>query len=494
MAEQLFGPRWADAIDACAGDAELARAVSEETASLLEAKRRQHLIARAPEEVLWKQVEEPFLALARCEGADEVALATAFFYALTRQGAVHEETISLQLGEAATRWLIRVVPERIDCILDGSEASFDQPPFHPQDRFLFRAISHLPGPEAAEWLVKLVRSRDWHVADAFRAMATSDDPEWTPEDWSLRLNLIADTFPERPGFLLHFPAIRPPAGCAPAQVRLACTYAEDETDLLLRSIAENIEHYRSGVPANDVSLYWWEGAEEKADLLLWILELSGAGPERTKVVAAALDAGFIDAQQAETLGRDLTRPAWADGEVPWAVSDVVDAGHVQLPDGRLAGGDPWWSFEAIYWTVELEPGSYPVRVVIAEHPLQGRQCAAAELMVDAGAQATAWELVESSNRHSDGYMVEVGVGSFGAVEALKPGLDMESHGEFMTQAASYAEVDGGEVGSLVMFTVGPQHQDCLTWIGRSEDGRIVRLVTDLGLMGIDPTKAPLPWA
>jgi hypothetical protein len=51
-------------------------------------------------------------------------------------------------------------------------------------------------------------------------------------------------------------------------------------------------------------------------------------------------------------------------------------------------------------------------------------------------------------------------------------------------------VDAGEARSFVMFTVGPQHQLCRTWVGRAADGRVVRVLTDLGLLGLDPEIDP----
>ena len=45
-----------------------------------------------------------------------------------------------------------------------------------------------------------------------------------------------------------------------------------------------------------------------------------------------------------------------------------------------------------------------------------------------------------------------------------------------------------------MCTVGPQNQLCQSWAGRSVDGRVVQLVTDLGLLDLDLAARPdLPW-
>ena len=60
----------------------------------------------------------------------------------------------------------------------------------------------------------------------------------------------------------------------------------------------------------------------------------------------------------------------------------------------------------------------------------------------------------------------------------------------MVNRAAHAVVDAGELGSIVMFTVGPQHQLCRTWAGYAEDGRIVRVVSDLGLIHLNPGLHP----
>jgi len=49
-------------------------------------------------------------------------------------------------------------------------------------------------------------------------------------------------------------------------------------------------------------------------------------------------------------------------------------------------------------------------------------------------------------------------------------------------------------GGIAMCTVGPQHQLCRTWSGVAAHGRVVQLVTDLGLLELDPTTGiGLPW-
>jgi hypothetical protein len=111
---------------------------------------------------------------------------------------------------------------------------------------------------------------------------------------------------------------------------------------------------------------------------------------------------------------------------------------------------------------------------VAAHPLYPRENAAAELVLDGGVPVVEWELVETTPPHHEGCVVEVRVGSFGATVSLCPGMNEELPDDmFRGPSPRFREVDGGELGTLVMFSVGPQHQDCRTFAGRSAD-RIVR--------------------
>jgi hypothetical protein len=51
-------------------------------------------------------------------------------------------------------------------------------------------------------------------------------------------------------------------------------------------------------------------------------------------------------------------------------------------------------------------------------------------------------------------------------------------------------VDAEDLGSIVMFHVLPQQQLCRTWAGRAPDGTITRVVSDLGLLHVDPKAHP----
>jgi hypothetical protein len=126
------------------------------------------------------------------------------------------------------------------------------------------------------------------------------------------------------------------------------------------------------------------------------------------------------------------------------------------------------------------------------HPLYGRACAVAELVVDSGTPVDDWERLGARRDGEEfGYRVEVGVGSFGAASALANAPFHElAPADFPGGRASHAQVDAEDLGSIVMFHVLPQHQLCRTWAGRAADGKIVHVVSDLGILHVDPEMNP----
>ena len=233
---------------------------------------------------------------------------------------------------------------------------------------------------------------------------------WTAEEWSERLDVVAPLPVEpRPALVALFALGTPPRSAMPAVVRVAIAHAADERDPLVRLAAGRLRAHR-GSPEESVGLFDWEAGLARPELFLWLLELSGDAGTRPALVAAAA----IPAGDAERLAAPLERPAWADGDVPWELDGVADAGEVRLPDGRLTGGDAWWTggAEGFPWAIEVPPGTYPVRIATASHPLEGRDCAALELLLDAGTAAERWSLVGT-------YRVEVGAASLGAPDAVR---------------------------------------------------------------------------
>lgn len=435
-----------------------------------------------PRERTWVDHQAALLALARLPGVDQPELAAALADAVTWQRI---DGTGSPLEPEVFAWLMEWAP---DSVYEGCEQQTST-----GNRFLESALWAHPGERAIEWMVDRYRTDPIGARFDYDHMRVGwMRSTWSPEQWSIRAHALCDAeLAENP-----FPHLNdglPPETSA-AQVRVVCTYAKSPTDWALRTTAERVGGYASGDPQKDVGLFWWDASGTTTELLRWVLELSGPPGARAELAEAAFAEGLVDAPAREFLAAELPRPSWADGEVAWEVDEIVDAGSVVVPDGRLSAADPYWAFGGVRFEIELPPGAHPVRVFKAIHPLSGRQCAAAEVIVDPALDAVRWERFGAGPPLADGqfgYRVEVGVGSFGATSALTEAPFHELAPEdFMVNRAAHAAVDAGELGSIVMFTVGPQHQLCRTWAGYAEDGRIARVLSDLGLLHLNPEEHP----
>jgi hypothetical protein len=366
-------------------------------------------------------------------------------------------------------------------------------------RYLQRHVWALPGEEGAVWLGHLVEADDTAANFLFQDMCAGKIAPWPDADWTARLDVVATVPVEpRPGIVLMLFLGRPPVEASPALMRVVMTHSADERDHLLGSAAGHVRALRTGKDEADVALFAWDAGRDRPDLFRWFLELAGEPGSRGALVGVAVDRGQISPAEGHLLASPLERPSWADGPVPWSVASVAAAGLVRVPEGRLTGGDPWWTGgpEGLPWVLELAPGAYEATVVVASHPLAGRQCAALHLRMS-GEAAVSWSLVRTIYGEP-GYTVEVGAAGLGAVGAYEPPriYDEPSWEEWITSASPWwYELDAGDAGSLLMCSVGPQHQECRTWLGVDEGGRVVGVVTDLGLLDLDlESDARLPWA
>ena len=363
---------------------------------------------------------------------------------------------------------------------------------HGGQRYVCQHIWSMSGEVGARWFGRLARADD----GAANSLYQRGVPPWSEEDWLMRLDVLADLPARpRPSILGVLSIHTMPKFAAPGLVRVALAHGTDERDPLVHFVSERLRALRSSSLSHDVDMFCWDEMARKPDLARWVLELSGPPGDRSRIVEEAVRAQRISSSVGALLDESLERPAWADGEVPWTVESTAILGSIELPSRRLTGGDPWWTggLEGLPWVVNVDRESIDVMVVVADHPLYGRQCAA--LVATVGPEPVEnWFLVEGG-ADGLGYTVEVGVAGFGSVEFYDSGNVFDLVGDDMIDSPPIWNVASTPAdGGIAMCSVGPQHQLCRTWSGLSAHGRVVQLVTDLGLLELDPTTGfELPW-
>lgn len=469
------------------------RALAAEALALYGPAARARKLASAPR--TWVDDQDAVLELAALPGADQRVLAVGFVKACTT-----EIVFRLRFDDPTISWMLRWAPDAIRAALAPPQGTPRYLIGGPGQRSLIDRLWVLPGQPGLDWLLWLLDQREDQARRLFSGM---NDPAraamWSTADWVARLDAVADAALSPPPALLRSFAAgtrHAPRESLAAQMRLACVYATGPDDWLVLTVATFLARCDTDGAVTDPLLLWWPQVASEVQCWRWIVDRA-LTPERQ---AAMVDAAISRGRLPEEVGRLLMGSAPTGPlhslEDPWEMDDIHDAGVVALPDGRLSGGDPWWTFEGLPFVIELSPGEYPVRVITARHSIRGRECAAAELLIDADAPVVGWNLQPDVSTGLDGYTVEVGVASFGPAEALLQGDGVDGlERSFIGTHANFTEVPVGALGSLVIFTVGPQHQECRTWIARNDRGEAVRVVSDLGLLDIDPVHNPtLPWA
>ena len=395
------------------------------------------------------------------------------------------------LGSETFAFLLETLDEELAPTLDRATGSL-----YGGRRYLCQHVWAIAGDDGARWLRTLALADDIRANALYQDMASGRIAPWRAEDWPARLDALASLPADpRPGIVNVLFLIDPPPAASPALVRLALAHGADERDPLVRYVADRLRALRGTDPEADLELFDWSGPAERCDLLRWILELSGEPGDRAPLVARAARSELVTDEDAAMLGAPVERPAWADREVPWEIDRLADIGTVPLPSGTLTGGDPWWTgrSEGFPWTVEVGTTTVSVQVVVAHHPLAGRQCAALLAKVREGA-VVRWKLIEG-RVYTGGYHVEVGVASFGSVEWYD-GVEIDNavDDSRLHDPPAWLLNEDRDLGGSAMCTVGPQHQLCRTWLGTAADGAVLQLVTDLGLLDLDLGAEPaLPW-
>jgi hypothetical protein len=295
------------ALSASRRSPELARAVSLAVADQLVAGAMDRRDPHWPPHRTWDEDQDAVVALAKLPEADGLALAKALLRACDRQFPVDVSDQSNRLHEQTFRWLMEIAADEVEEVIKGLG-----------DRrhgtsYIARWLHSLPGDEGARWLVRMIRA-DEGYANLMVPPRLEEGGTWSTEDWNARLNAMADArFDPRPRqFWIPREQYKPPAETSPAQVRLACTYAESREDYLLMSVAANLKAYRTGESSHDVELVWWSPANDRQrESLRWLLEQSGRVETVAPLVEAARAQGLLDENLADYL-TDLDTRSWRE--------------------------------------------------------------------------------------------------------------------------------------------------------------------------------------
>ncbi|GLW31815.1 hypothetical protein Areg01_47540 [Actinoplanes regularis] len=169
--------------------------------------------------------------------------------------------------------------------------------------------------------------------------------------------------------------------------------------------------------------------------------------------------------------------------------EVVAAGDLHLPSGRLVAADPGWlSADQEPYLVTVAPGSYPV--TISRAYLAGDEehvrIAAARLTV-ADRPVIAWEMALCTGQDQldlregryYGVGVDAGMACFldaGQRERYAVLFDGDLPDELMLDQGGFVMLDHG---GLIAYHSGWGDGAYPTWIGRDENGEVVCFVTDM---------------
>jgi hypothetical protein len=183
-----------------------------------------------------------------------------------------------------------------------------------------------------------------------------------------------------------------------------------------------------------------------------------------------------------------------------ATVEVVAAGRLRMPTGRLVAADPGWLQSSIddsgtqAFTAQVAPGEYPVSLsAIRFNANPGHvRVAAAKLTVRTGPVAS-WEPAlcpgqdprSLEEKEFFGFGVDSGTGCFvdaaalaaigrlsdDVVESLFPGIG----------GSRMAEL--GPEANLITFSSGFGDGAYPTWIGRTEDGHVACFIADMLVVG-----------
>jgi hypothetical protein len=155
----------------------------------------------------------------------------------------------------------------------------------------------------------------------------------------------------------------------------------------------------------------------------WIAPDNGSLRVRLATQAASWLTPRADPEQAARLDRlrerDLIEPPPPDYAALFSSPEhqgiplsVVEIGRISLPTGRVIAADPFFSAGSRPINAPIEPGTYPVRIVLGTLPDWGHRVLAARLDVLPG-EVIGWR------RSGSGFGVDAGLACFMSLEACE---------------------------------------------------------------------------
>jgi hypothetical protein len=180
-----------------------------------------------------------------------------------------------------------------------------------------------------------------------------------------------------------------------------------------------------------------------------------------------------------------------DEKIKKVIIEVMDAGTLRMPSGRLVAKDPAWIKDRDQpFTVTVAPGEYPVRLSVVRFAdnQEHKRVAAAKLVIrDEPAQS--WEMAllpgQDPRTLADtafyGFGVDAGMGCFYDASATAAFARLD-RGNVLGHAITAPMSDLESGTNLIAYHSGWGDGAYPTWIGRAAGGDVVCFVADMLLM------------
>jgi hypothetical protein len=184
-----------------------------------------------------------------------------------------------------------------------------------------------------------------------------------------------------------------------------------------------------------------------------------------------------------------------------AVMTIKPVGTLVMPTGRIVACDPLVSPEYEPFTLGVAPGRYPVLLSVAQ--LGTDQRVAYAMLRFAERDAARWEMAlipgqdvsQLAADHFFGYPVDAGTGCFIDAEAARVLLERLKDEEYSERLIEEMDknyvptwswldecLDAATGANLIAFSSGWGDGAYASYFGYDEDGKVVNLITDFGVL------------